>query len=137
MTPNHNIIRQSIKLQTKCTNVVNVGTFFYNATNVIKYTLSSDSVTNNITISTGETDLTNVIPVNISNVKPIATNSVSLALSTTMIVSSSTIYISGQSILPGTTIGKHCVVAANSVVSGVFDSYSIIAGNPARIITKL
>lgn len=40
-------------------------------------------------------------------------------------------------ILPGTTIGKHCVIGANSVVKGNFNDYSIIAGNPARAIKRI
>jgi len=102
---------QSIKLQATCNNVGNIGTFFYNATSLINYTLSSDAHNKNIIISTGETDLTNVIPVNISNVTPTATNTVSLALSTPMILSSSTIYISGDSILPGTTISSSSIIS--------------------------
>jgi acetyltransferase-like isoleucine patch superfamily enzyme len=39
-------------------------------------------------------------------------------------------------ILPGTYIGKHCTVGANSVVSGNFPDYSVIAGVPAKIIKK-
>ena len=39
-------------------------------------------------------------------------------------------------ILPGTILGKHCVVGANSVVSGVFDDYSVIVGSPARVVKK-
>jgi acetyltransferase-like isoleucine patch superfamily enzyme len=37
-------------------------------------------------------------------------------------------------ILPGTTIGKGCIVGAGSVVKGVFPDYSVIVGNPAAII---
>ena len=37
-------------------------------------------------------------------------------------------------ILPGVTLGKHCVVAAGSVVSHSVPPYSICAGCPARII---
>ena len=40
----------------------------------------------------------------------------------------------GAHISPGTFIGKSCVVGANSVVSGHFPDYCIIAGVPARII---
>ena len=36
-------------------------------------------------------------------------------------------------ILPGTKIGKHCVIGANSVVLGNFADYSIIVGAPAKI----
>jgi acetyltransferase-like isoleucine patch superfamily enzyme len=39
-------------------------------------------------------------------------------------------------ILPGTVLGKHCVVGANSVVSGKYDPFTIIAGIPARAIKR-
>jgi len=39
-------------------------------------------------------------------------------------------------ILPGTKIGKHCTIGANSVVSGDFPDYCVIAGIPARVIKK-
>ena len=38
--------------------------------------------------------------------------------------------------LPGTEIGDHCVIAAGSVVSGKIPPYSIVAGNPARVVRK-
>ncbi|MEQ4662349.1 acyltransferase [Providencia rettgeri] len=40
-------------------------------------------------------------------------------------------------ILPGVTLGKFCVVAANSLVKNSFDDYSVVAGNPAKLIKKL
>jgi acetyltransferase-like isoleucine patch superfamily enzyme len=39
-------------------------------------------------------------------------------------------------LLAGTKLGKHCVIAANAVVSGTYPDFSVIAGNPARIIRK-
>lgn len=39
-------------------------------------------------------------------------------------------------ILPGVTVGHHCVVAAGSVVSRSIPPYSICVGNPARIIKR-
>lgn len=39
-------------------------------------------------------------------------------------------------ILPGTNIGDHCVVGANSVVQGNFPGFSVIVGIPARIIKR-
>lgn len=37
-------------------------------------------------------------------------------------------------ILPGTSIGKGCIVGAGSVVKGSFPDYSILVGNPAKIV---
>jgi acetyltransferase-like isoleucine patch superfamily enzyme len=39
-------------------------------------------------------------------------------------------------ILPGVNIGKHCVIAAGSVVTKPIPDYCVVAGNPARIIKK-
>lgn len=40
-------------------------------------------------------------------------------------------------ILPGVILGKHCVIAANSVVrKGIYPDYSIIAGSPAKLISQ-
>ena len=36
-------------------------------------------------------------------------------------------------ILPGTSLGDYCYVAAGSIVSGKFTSNSLIAGNPAVV----
>lgn len=41
----------------------------------------------------------------------------------------------GAVILPGTTIGNYCIVGAGAVVKGIFPDYSVIAGNPAKIIS--
>jgi acetyltransferase-like isoleucine patch superfamily enzyme len=40
------------------------------------------------------------------------------------------------SILPGVSIGDHCVVAAGSVVTKSFPSHSVIGGNPAKLIKQ-
>ncbi len=37
-------------------------------------------------------------------------------------------------ILPGVTLGKYCAVAAHSVVTRSFPDYSLISGNPAKLI---
>ena len=40
-------------------------------------------------------------------------------------------------IMPGVSIGKYCVVAANSFVNSSFPDYSIIGGTPAKLIRQL
>lgn len=37
-------------------------------------------------------------------------------------------------LLPGTTIGKGCIVGAGSVVRGSFPDYAILVGNPAKLV---
>lgn len=40
-------------------------------------------------------------------------------------------------ILKGTVLGDRCVVGAGSVVSGIYEADSVIAGNPARVVKRL
>lgn len=40
----------------------------------------------------------------------------------------------GVSVLPGVTLGKHCIVSTRAVVTKSFPDYSMLAGNPARLI---
>lgn len=42
----------------------------------------------------------------------------------------------GCIILPGTTIGKYCIIGAGAVVKGYIPDFSIVVGNPAKIIKK-
>ena len=56
-------------------------------------------------------------------------------VSTQPVVIEDDVWVGANSvILPGVTLGKHCVVAAGSVVSHSVPPYSICAGCPARII---
>ena len=40
-------------------------------------------------------------------------------------------------ILPGTTIGRGSVIGSKSVVSGIIPEYSVVVGNPAKVIRQL
>jgi lipopolysaccharide O-acetyltransferase len=39
-------------------------------------------------------------------------------------------------VLPGVTIGKHCVIGANSVVNRSIPEFSVAVGSPARVIKQ-
>ena len=43
----------------------------------------------------------------------------------------------GCIILPGSKIGKFCIVGAGAVVKGDFEDYSVIVGSPARKIKDI
>lgn len=40
----------------------------------------------------------------------------------------------GVIVLPGTTIGKYCIIGAGAVVKGNIPDYSVVVGNPCKII---
>jgi len=42
----------------------------------------------------------------------------------------------GSIVLPGSDVGRHVVVGAGSVVTGVLPDYSVAVGNPARVIRR-
>lgn len=43
----------------------------------------------------------------------------------------------GTVVLPGASIGEHVVIGANSVVIGEIPSYTVAAGNPAKVIKQI
>ena len=42
----------------------------------------------------------------------------------------------GARIMPGVSIGKHCVIGTNAVVTKSVEDYCVVAGIPARVIKK-
>lgn len=42
----------------------------------------------------------------------------------------------GTVVLPGVTIGRHCVVGANSVVTHDVPDFSVAVGSPARVVRR-
>ena len=56
-------------------------------------------------------------------------------VSTQTVVIEDDVWVGANSvILPGVTLGKHCVVAAGSIVTHSVPPYSICAGCPAKVI---
>lgn len=53
-----------------------------------------------------------------------------------VIIGESTFIGFGVSILPGVTIGKHCIVGTRSVVTKSFPDYTMIAGSPAKAVKR-
>ena len=43
----------------------------------------------------------------------------------------------GAIILPETTIGNNCIIGAGAVVKGIIPSYSVVVGNPGKIIKTI
>lgn len=43
----------------------------------------------------------------------------------------------GAIILPGTKIGKSCIIGAGAVVKGAIPDFSIVIGNPCKILKKI
>lgn len=42
----------------------------------------------------------------------------------------------GAVIQAGTILGKQCIVGSNSVIRGIYPAYSVIVGNPGKIVKK-
>lgn len=42
----------------------------------------------------------------------------------------------GAKIMPGSKIGRNCVIGANSIVKGEIPAYSVVVGTPAKVIKK-
>lgn len=42
----------------------------------------------------------------------------------------------GAVILPGTILGEHCIVGANSVIRGKFEPYSVVVGAPGKVVKR-
>ncbi|MBN9299883.1 MAG: acyltransferase [Filimonas sp.] len=65
--------------------------------------------------------------------RPIVTQNVTTA----QIVIGDDCWIAANAVITaGVTIGKHCVVAGGAVVTKDVADYSVVAGNPARVIKK-
>jgi len=71
------------------------------------------------------------------NYEDISMSISSQGVSTSPIVIDDESWIGANSVvLPGVSIGKHCIVAAGSIVTKAVPDYSVVAGNPARIIKQ-
>lgn len=42
----------------------------------------------------------------------------------------------GASILPGTILGKHCIVGSNAVLKGMYPDNSVIVGIPGKVVKE-
>ncbi len=65
--------------------------------------------------------------------RPIHTQGVSTAMIT---VEEATWIGANVTVVAGVTIGKHCIVAGGSVVTKDVPSYSVVVGNPARVVKQ-
>lgn len=87
----------------------------------------------NVVIASNVT-ITNIIhPHHIDINKPINKNKIIVK---DVIIDDQVYIYNNVVLLPGIQIGKHSIVAANSVVTTSIPEYCIVAGNPAKIIKK-
>jgi len=48
------------------------------------------------------------------------------------------VWVGGSVVVcPGVTLGKGCVVGAGSVVTKNVEQYTVVAGNPARLLRRI
>jgi acetyltransferase-like isoleucine patch superfamily enzyme len=52
------------------------------------------------------------------------------------IIGSNSFIGTGAVILAGTKLGKQCIIGANTVVRGDYGDYSVLVGNPAKVIKQ-
>lgn len=53
-----------------------------------------------------------------------------------VVIGDQTYIYNNSVILPGSIIGKHCIIGANSLVNSNIPDYSVAVGNPAKIIKR-
>lgn len=95
------------------------------------------SLGNNIVISTGVLLLTHDYSITTGlisiNEKPIT----DIAIKMPIIIGDNCFIGANSTLLPGTILGQNIIVGAGSIVKGTIPDYSIIAGNPAKLISDI
>lgn len=92
------------------------------------------SIGSNVVISTKVIILTHDYSYNVGLCSIGAALKTDIALFKPVLIDDYSFIGAGSIILPGTSIGKYCVVGAGSVLKGTYEDYSIIVGNPAKKI---
>lgn len=86
----------------------------------------------NVTIVANVT-ITDIIHPHMDISKPINQTDI---ITKPVIIGDETYIYNNAVILPGSQIGKHCIIGANSLISGKIPDYSIVVGSPGRIVKK-
>lgn len=102
--------------------------------NVMLDSLGGLYICDNVVISTGVTILTHDYSCTVGLSANDQAPAGDIALFDSVTVGEYSFIGANTTILPGTRIGKYCIVGAGSLLKGTVEDFSIVAGNPAIVI---
>lgn len=111
-----------------------MGTPKYIHRNVMLDPLGGLTIHKNVVISTGVTILTHDYSCTVGLVASEQTPDADVALFDSVTIGENSFIGANTTILPGSLIGKYCIIGAGTLLKGEIEDFAIIIGNPAKKI---